>query len=128
MCAIFCGHEETAATLFERNPTSSKIKNFFGQTCMDVTSSESLKDLLKHGGKPSCNNPATDTNDSSPFVVPCSPADISSGPKWRTKSLDGRSSVSPFRVVPVRAIKASTPSGLQVKQSSNTDIDALSCH
>ena len=112
MCACFCGHEETAVTLYERNPTSSKIKNFFGQTCLDIASSDSIKDLLNKPGKPLSNT--SENSESSPFVVPCSPADVSSGPKWRTKSLDGRSSVSPFRVVPVRAIKASTPSGLQV--------------
>lgn len=114
MCACFCGHEETVATLFERNPTSSKIKNFFGQTCLDVASSDSLREVLRNGGKPPNCPTAADNSDSSPFVVPCSPADVSGGPKWRTKSLDGRSSVSPFRVVPVRAIKASTPTSLQV--------------
>ena len=55
-----------------------------------------------------------DSDASSPFVVPCSPAPDGSlflpPGKFRTKSLDGRSSVSPaFRVVPVRAIKSSTP-------------------
>ena len=104
MCACFCGHDETALTLRDKNPASLKIKNFFGQSCQDVASSQALKSSLAGG------------NDaSSPFVVPCSPAPDGSlflpPGKFRTKSLDGRSSVSPFRVVPVRAIKSSTPAG-----------------
>ena len=49
MCACFCGHDETALTLRDKSPASLKIKNFFGQSCQDVASSQALKSSLAGG-------------------------------------------------------------------------------
>ena len=38
MCACYCGHDETALYLCERNPTALRIKNSLGQTCSDFSS------------------------------------------------------------------------------------------
>ena len=45
MRACYLEHAETARFLCERDPTALRIKNFTGQTCMDLTS-QSLNPLI----------------------------------------------------------------------------------